>query len=68
MTAVAHADPRGGLSKGRAGGSPCGGIGMRHHLVHDYFEVEEQIILRMVETKLPPLVEQLKKILADGVE
>jgi len=43
-------------------------IGMRHRLVHDYFEVEERIIWRVVETKLPPLLEQLKKILEDGVE
>lgn len=43
-------------------------IGMRHRLVHDYFEVEEKLIWRVVETKLPDLLIQLKGILDSGVE
>lgn len=43
-------------------------IGMRHRLVHDYFEIEEGIVWRVVTDYLPPLAEQLKKILAAGVE
>ncbi len=43
-------------------------IGMRHRLVHDYFEIEEAIVWRVVADYLPPLMEQLKKILDSGVE
>ncbi len=35
-------------------------IGMRHRLVHDYFEVEEKLVWRVIETKLPEFHEQLK--------
>jgi len=43
-------------------------IGMRHRLVHDYFEVEERLIWRVIETKLPDLWEQLKRILNEWQE
>ena len=43
-------------------------IGMRHRLVHDYFEVEEKLVWRVIETKLPEFHEQLKKILESGME
>lgn len=43
-------------------------IGMRHRLVHDYFEIEENIIWRVVSDHLPPLAEDLKNVLAGGVE
>ncbi len=43
-------------------------IGMRHRLVHDYFEVEERLIWRVVETKLPDLWEQLKRLLNEWPE
>lgn len=43
-------------------------IGMRHRLVHDYFEIEESIVWRVVKDYLPPLAEELKKTLASGVE
>lgn len=43
-------------------------IGMRHRLVHDYFEIEEAIVWRVVTDYLPPLAEELKKILDGGVE
>lgn len=43
-------------------------IGMRHRLVHDYFEIEESIVWRVVTDYLPPLAEELKKVLTSGVE
>lgn len=43
-------------------------IGMRHRLVHDYFEIEESIVWRVVANYLPPLAEELKKVLESGVE
>lgn len=43
-------------------------IGMRHRLVHDYFEIEEAIVWRVVIDYLPPLAEELEKILTTGVE
>jgi len=43
-------------------------IGMRHRLVHDYFEIEERIIWRVVETKLPELYQQLRKTLEQDLE
>lgn len=43
-------------------------IGMRHRLVHDYFEIEEAIVWRVVTDYLPPLAEELKKVLASGVD
>lgn len=42
--------------------------GMRHRLVHDYFEVEERLIWRVVETKLPDLYQWLKKILGSDMD
>jgi uncharacterized protein with HEPN domain len=43
-------------------------IGMRHRLVHDYFEIEESIVWRVVTIYLPPLAEELKKVLESEVE
>lgn len=43
-------------------------IGMRHRLVQDYFEIEEGIVWSVVANYLPPLAEELKKVLASGVE
>lgn len=43
-------------------------VGMRHRLVHDYFEVEERLIWRVIETKLPDLSEQLRRILSHWKE
>jgi len=37
-------------------------------LVHDYFEIEEGIVWSVVANYLPPLAEELKKVLASGVE
>lgn len=41
-------------------------IGMRHRLVHDYFEVEEKLVWRVIETKLPEFLDQLEAILRSG--
>jgi uncharacterized protein with HEPN domain len=43
-------------------------IGMRHRLVHDYFDIEESIVWRVVADFLPPLAIQLREILDGGVE
>lgn len=43
-------------------------IGMRHRLVHDYFEIEETIVWRVIESKLPVLAEQLTMMLDSGVK
>ncbi|MBK7481591.1 MAG: DUF86 domain-containing protein [Flavobacteriales bacterium] len=40
----------------------------RHRIVHDYDQIRDDIIWRVVSDYLPPLLEQLKKILASGVE
>ena len=37
-------------------------IGMRHKVVHDYLEVDFDIVWKVVKQKLPPLLEILKKI------
>lgn len=38
--------------------------GTRDRLIHGYFDVDLDIIWRIVSTDLPPLVEQLKKALS----
>ena len=43
-------------------------IGMRHGLVHDYFEIEQSIVWRVVTDYLPPLADDLKKIVEGGVD
>ena len=37
-------------------------IGMRHRVVHDYFNVDEDILWRTVTYELKPLVKELEKI------
>ncbi len=39
-------------------------IGMRHKVVHDYFGVDEDVVWRTATVELPPLVMQLRYILA----
>lgn len=39
-------------------------IGMRNRLVHAYFEVDRDQVWRTVTEDLPPLVEQLERLLA----
>lgn len=46
-------------------------IGMRHILVHDYFEIDLGIVWRVVEKDLPVLKRQIRRILRearDGVQ
>ena len=42
--------------------------GLRHRIVHDYEAIDDTQIYRITNKYVPPLVEQLKKILAGGVE
>jgi uncharacterized protein with HEPN domain len=42
-------------------------IGMRHVLVHGYFETDTEIVWKVVEKDLPTLKEQLETILAEQV-
>jgi uncharacterized protein with HEPN domain len=42
-----------------------GMIGMRHVLVHGYFETDTEIVWKVVEKDLPTLKKQLETILAD---
>jgi uncharacterized protein with HEPN domain len=41
-------------------------IGMRHRLVHAYFEVNLDILWRTVESDLPELVKTLESLLSEG--
>ena len=40
--------------------------GMRHVLVHDYFAVKVDVVWRTIEQNLPPLLEPLRRILAEN--
>jgi uncharacterized protein with HEPN domain len=42
--------------------------GLRHRIVHDYRNIDDAQIHRITNKYVPPLLEQLKKILASGVE
>ena len=42
--------------------------GLRHRIVHDYDGIDDTQIFRITNKYVPPLVEQLKKILEAGVE
>ena len=37
-------------------------IGMRHRLVHAYFEINLDILWRTIQDDLPPLIETLRKL------
>lgn len=37
-------------------------MGMRHILVHDYFQIDLEIVWAVVEKELPALKEQLQKL------
>jgi uncharacterized protein with HEPN domain len=39
-------------------------IGMRHVLVHGYFETDKELVWRVVEQDIPTLKAQIEKILA----
>jgi uncharacterized protein with HEPN domain len=38
-------------------------IGMRHRIVHDYLNVDEDIVWQVIQDDLPPLNKTLKKII-----
>jgi uncharacterized protein with HEPN domain len=40
-------------------------IGMRHILVHDYFDVEWEILWRVLQTRIQPLKADIEAILRD---
>ena len=40
--------------------------GMRDRLIHDYFGVDLDLVWEVVENKVPPLREHLRKILESG--
>jgi len=40
-------------------------IGMRHRLVHAYFDINLDILWRTVQDDLPPLIERLREILGE---
>lgn len=42
--------------------------GLRHKIVHDYYALDDRTIHHIATDYVPSLVEQLKKILASGVE
>ena len=37
-------------------------VGMRHKVVHDYMNVDEDVVWDTVQQELPPLIEKLTKI------
>ncbi len=39
-------------------------IGMRHVLVHGYFETDKELVWKVVEQGIPTLKKQIEKILA----
>ncbi len=41
-------------------------IGMRHRLVHAYFDINLDILWQTVQNDLPPLAERLRAYLSDG--
>ena len=43
-----------------------GMIGMRHVLVHGYFETDKELVWRVVEHDIPTLKSQIEKILAES--
>ena len=40
-------------------------IGMRHILVHGYYQIKDEIIWTTIETELQPLKEKILLVLAD---
>lgn len=40
-------------------------IGMRHHLVHEYDDIEHEVIWKTITEDLPPLIAALEKLLAE---
>lgn len=40
-------------------------IGMRHRIVHDYLNVDEDVVWEVVQQDLPPLVKVLENLMPD---
>jgi uncharacterized protein with HEPN domain len=40
-------------------------IGMRHRLIHAYFDIDSEVVARTVTHDLPPLIAELRAALAD---
>lgn len=40
-------------------------IGMRHRIVHDYMNVDREVVWRTVQEFLPSFLEQIRRILAE---
>ena len=40
-------------------------MGMRHKIVHDYMEIDEDVVWNVATKHLPPLVEQLAPLVPD---
>jgi uncharacterized protein with HEPN domain len=43
-------------------------IGMRHRVVHDYLQINFDIVWSVATLDLPPLIAQLEKVLPPGTE
>jgi uncharacterized protein with HEPN domain len=42
-------------------------IGMRHRLIHAYFDINLGVVWTTMESDLPPLVEKLERLLAKDI-
>ena len=42
--------------------------GLRHRIVHDYRRIDDETLWRITQKYVPPLVEQLKRIMDSGSE
>jgi uncharacterized protein with HEPN domain len=40
-------------------------VGMRHILVHGYYQIKDEIVWETIETELLPLREKIAKLLMD---
>ena len=40
-------------------------LGMRNRIVHEYFAIDTEVVWQTATASLPPVIEQLKRILAD---
>ncbi len=40
-------------------------IGMRNRIVHAYFDIDYEVVEKTVKQDLPPLIQQLKKLIEE---
>ena len=40
-------------------------VGLRHRIVHDYFDIDLEIVWQIIQQELPPLKERLAKLRAE---